>query len=571
MKILSAALTAIVAAAVAALAYGWLAGGLLHAPAILAAATGLVAGMAAWITTPASEPRKLNAWDWAMLSIFSLVSLRAFVWLIYSAGDNLLILSPNNLGDLSLHIGLVRYLASGVPFWPDSLILTGVPLTYPIGADLVNAIGEVLGVDTFRGLIVAGLIGSALTAGALWMWGRAFAIAAFLFNGGLAGFVFFRTFATDDFQTELVWKSLFLSMFVTQRGLLIAIPAGVLLLCAWRDRYFRGKPSVPQWVEWLLYAAMPLFNIHAFLYLSLILLGLFLFRPGQRFSVFRLVAAAVIPASILVALITGFFSATSAMRWLPGWMMETEGWRVYWHDFGISLPLVIILCVLVARQKDAEARYFAWSSALVFLLGSLVVFAVWPWDNLKLVIWSWLAVAPYLWTNLLARVHWLGRSALCFVLFFSGAISLVGGLDTRHGYFLARKSELAAWKMATIDLPASTRFAITPDYNHPLILLGRKVVCGYDGHLWSHGLPYEEKYAMLKAALAGQTAWEQANPLLQADWLARRTFDPITAESLPTPDPASQGMLYDLTPYLKPDRDNQSSQPQPPRSVGLPW
>jgi len=571
VKTLSAALSALVAAALVALAGGWLAGGLFRIPALIAIAAGLGVGVLAWFCTPASEPRKAGFWDWAMIAVFALVSARAFVWLIYSAGDNLLILSPNNLGDISLHIGLIRYLASGVPFWPDSMILTGVPLTYPIGADLLNAVGEVLGVDTFRGLVVAGLIGSALTAGALWMWGRAFAIAAFLFNGGLAGFVFFRTFVIDDFQTELVWKNLFLSMFVTQRGLLIAIPAGLLLLCSWRDRYFRQKPSLPQWVEWLLYAALPLFNIHAFLFLSLILLGLFLFRPGQRLPVLRLVAAAVIPASILVALITGFFSATSAMRWLPGWMMEKEGWRVYWHDFGISLPLVVVLCVLLVRQKDAEARFFAWGSALVFLLGSLVVFAVWPWDNLKLVIWSWLAVAPYLWTNLLARVHWLGRSALCFVLFFSGAISLVGGLDTRHGYFLARKSELAAWKMATIDLPPATRFAITPDYNHPLILLGRKVVCGYDGHLWSHGLPYEEKYAMLKAALAGQTPWAEADPLLQADWLARRTFDPIATESMAAPDPAAIGMLYDLTPYLKPAPDNRSVPPRPPRSVGLPW
>lgn len=571
MKTLSAALSAIVAVTLVALGVAWLAGGLSPAVAIIAVVAGILAGALAWITTPTTEICKPRFWDWVMIAVFTLVSLRAFVWLIYSAGDSLLILSPNNLGDLSLHIGLIRYLASGVPFWPESLILTGVPLTYPIGADLFNAVGEVLGLDTFRGLIIAGLIGSALTVASLWMWGRAFAIAAFLFNGGLAGFVFFRTFTVDDFQTELVWKSLFLSMFVTQRGLLIAIPAGLVLLCAWRDRYFRAHPSLPRWVEWLLYASMPLFNIHAFLFLSLILLGLFVFRPGQRMSIFQLVAASVIPASILVALITGFFSATSAMRWLPGWMMEKEGARVLWYDFGISLPLIVILCVLVARKKDAEARFFAWSSAAVFLLGSVVVFAVWPWDNLKLVIWSWLVVAPYLWTNLLSQLHWLGRSALCFVLFFSGAISLIGGLDSRHGYFLARKSELAAWKMATIDLPAKARFAITPDYNHPLILLGRKVVCGYDGHLWSHGLPYEKKYSTLTAALAGQTSWAEANALLQADWLARRSFDPIVTGTMPAPDSSGIGMLYDLSPYLRPSPGNQSGQPQPPRSVGLPW
>ena len=72
--------------------------------------------------------------------------------------------------------------------------------------------------------------------------------------------------------------------------------------------------------------------------------------------------------------------------------------------------------------------------------------------------------------------------------FFSGAVSLIGGLDGRHGYAIARRSELAAWQHAIVDIPPEDRFACVPDYNHPLILLGRKVACGYEGHLWSHGL-----------------------------------------------------------------------------------
>ena len=72
--------------------------------------------------------------------------------------------------------------------------------------------------------------------------------------------------------------------------------------------------------------------------------------------------------------------------------------------------------------------------------------------------------------------------------FFREAVSLIGGLDTRHGYAIARRSELAAWQHAIASIPPDVRFASVPDYNHPLILLGRKVACGYEGHLWSHGL-----------------------------------------------------------------------------------
>src|SRR4029453_19537750 len=91
-------------------------------------------------------------WDWLVLAVFALSSLRAFLWVIYSRGDEICVLSPNNLGDLSLHLNLIRYLASGIAFWPESSILSNVPLTYPLGSDLFNSVLEVLGVDPYIGL-----------------------------------------------------------------------------------------------------------------------------------------------------------------------------------------------------------------------------------------------------------------------------------------------------------------------------------------------------------------------------------------------------------------------------------
>ena len=44
-------------------------------------------------------------------SIFALVSLRAFLWLVFVEGDTIKVLSPNNLGDLALHLTYIRYLA----------------------------------------------------------------------------------------------------------------------------------------------------------------------------------------------------------------------------------------------------------------------------------------------------------------------------------------------------------------------------------------------------------------------------------------------------------------------------
>src|SRR5205814_9552544 len=55
-------------------------------------------------------------------------------------------------------------------------------------------------VDLIPGLVWVGLLASIATCYALYRWGGAFAIAGFLFNGGLAGFQFFRNFKFVDYQ-----------------------------------------------------------------------------------------------------------------------------------------------------------------------------------------------------------------------------------------------------------------------------------------------------------------------------------------------------------------------------------
>ena len=244
MKCLSSVLAFSSTTVVAAIFLGFLLSGLNTLAAWSAIACGTLAAVAAWRTTNPYPRAPLGLWDWLMLTVFALSSLRAFLWVIYPRGDEICVLSPNNLGDLSLHLNLIRYLASGVAFWPESSILNNAPLSYPLGADLLNGLLEICGADTIRGLVWTGLAGAALTGYALWSWGGPFGVAAFLFNGGLAGFAVLRTLQIDDFQREMVWKNLFLSMFVTQRGLLFALPAGLLLLYVWRERYFRERSIV---------------------------------------------------------------------------------------------------------------------------------------------------------------------------------------------------------------------------------------------------------------------------------------------------------------------------------------
>ena len=519
MKIPAVLLTGVVVSVTSGIALAMGFGGLTPVLAACSLALGAVAGLAAGFFAKEESPAPLDAWTVLMLCVFGIAAFRAFFWLLFSTGDSWRILSPYNLGDLSMHLQFIRYFAAGAPFWPESPILSGAPLSYPVGSDFFNSLLSLAGLPVERGLIWTGLAGAALTGWALWRWGGAFAIAAFLFNGGLLGFAIFQTGELRDFQSEAAWKNLFLTMLVPQRGLLYALPCGLLLLRCWRDDFFRNGSGLPRVAQYFLYCTMPLFSVHAFLFLSLALASIFVFQVSARWRVLTFVLLAIPPATAAVWFVTGGFSAASGLRWLPGWMQGEQGAMFWILNFGVLVVLVPILAWKSLVRGNAESRAFGSVAIGTFLLCAFVVFAPWEWDNTKLLLWAWLAAAPLLWERVIAPLPALIRVGVCGLLFFSGAVSLVGGLDRRHGYDLASRTELANAAKALEGVPPLDRIAVDPRFNHPAILLGRPVVCGYEGHLWSHGLDYRETLAKLRNVMAAGPGWISDARDIGAKWI----------------------------------------------------
>ncbi len=490
----------------------------------LAAGT-LVAGFALWETRDRSTRWSWpGPWGWIALTLFALFSLRSFLWLIFHDDGAIKVLSPNNLGDMSLHVTYIRLLASGAEFWPDNPIYAGAKLTYPLGVDLFNSLLVLLGADVLRGLIWVGLAGCVMTGIALWRWGGAFVIAGFLCNGGTFGFEIFHQWKLMDFQAELAWKSIPLALFVTQRGLLFALPAGLLLLCSWRTRFFPPGPNdgaiafcLPLWGEVLLYAAMPVFHLHTFLFLSVLLGVWFVTQASARRSLAILVAAAFLPATALVLLVTDFFHGPSLIGWKPGWMQEKQNFLAFWViNFGAWPFLVGFLCaeIFAPRSRPSQSSRTALAFVLpalgVFLICCFVKFAPWEWDNTKLMIWSYLVILPFLCSELLRSWPLFLRAFGCFMLFFSGFVSLLGGLGQTGGtYALGSRVDVDGVSSAVRRLPTEATFAGWPTYNHPLLLNGRKMAMGYEGHVWSHGYPWQERRSKIEALLDGAPEWRQ--------------------------------------------------------------
>src|SRR5215472_11775070 len=550
--------------------------------------------------------RYRHVWFWAVAVCFVMFAVRSFCWLLYIDSSELKIQSPNNLGDLSLHLTLIKNFANGVPIWPDNPIFVFSKLRYPAGIDLFNALLTLAHVDLLTGLVWVGLLASLAIFYGFYRWGGTFAIAGFLFNGGIAGFQFLKTFKFLDYQgtaadiahKPIAWKSIALSMLVTQRGWLYAIPAGLVLLWHWREKFFSPangdssaeiptqadesvtngprprKGPLPFWVELSIYASMPLFHLHTFIALTLVLIvGLFFERatelrfivnpvrnegiggaPIRRHSAAMLIAA-FIPATFFVWLTTDQFHAASVLKWHPGWAQDSTEFAApffrlgpkdfgsstsfglllqktwngviapffqFWlPNFGLWVPLALGLVGLCGwRIWKGKWRWgdrppadiaFVLAAVVIFAFGYFVQTAPWEWDNLKLMVWGYFIILPFLWSDIIGRWALPERAATCLLLFGSGFITLLGGLTAGHpGFGLIERARLDHIGTVLRSLPVEARFATYPTYNHPVLLQGRKAVMGYPGHLWTEGFDYGKANEKLTALMNGAANWRDA-------------------------------------------------------------
>jgi hypothetical protein len=463
--------------------------------------------------------------------LFMAFAVREFSQLIFVVNDSIRVLSRNNLGDICLHLTHINYLGSNPRFWPDNPIFAFDKLRYPIGLNFFNAELAQAGIEPQAGIILVALIGSVVTLRALFLFNGSFGVAAFLFNGGLAGFLFFQSFVLKDYQQDLAWKSIPLAMFVTQRGLLYAVPAGLVLLHHWRTTLFSRHldRGLSFWAEWLLYSTMPLFHLHTFLFLSFLLFFWFLFGdPNWRSHLISLVLLSLLPAGFWVYCVTGF-SKGGAIGWKPGWMTEPHqpSWWFWLQNFGFFLPAALALLIYLSlpakpltSDKKQMLRLFFFPSALVFLACCFVKFAPWEWDNTKLFFWAYLVMLFCLWESALKWWPLPARIPVLVALFFSGFISFLGGtLADSQGFEIGRASEWRQVSDATRAFPPEAVFASYPTYNHPLLVNGHRVVMGFPGHLWSHGLDYRPVELKLQSLMESEPGWQAAAKELRVSYL----------------------------------------------------
>jgi len=464
-----------------------------------------------------------------LFAVFILyIACRHFLWMLYPVDHHLNTLASNNFGDLPLHINFIRSFSGGVPFPPKNPIFASELLRYPYGADLYNALWDVLGVRLEAHLFVVGVVATAISLALLRAFGGWYAMGAFFLSGGLAGWQVLSGAPLQDFQGAVSWKNLFLSVFITQRGILFALPIGLLLIMAWRGHVDGTARLTRRQLRILgvIWGFLPLFHLHAFLAVSFMLLAITIEHGGGWRAIARFFSSpmarwAYLPAFVFIFHSTKGFTAGSVAKWQPGW---TGRGRDFWgfmeyvtQNFGpwMLVPPLIAASLLLSKDQYApEKRRRLWIEfgvyCALFLLFFNLMLAPWDWDNIKLLIWPYLGFARLMWIviepHMGAAFGFVERPFVAFTLFLSGFIVVSYTLRSPIGKSLTiyDEGELANVEGALAKVPSTAVFAATQSPQHGLTYFGGLRVAGYAGHIWSHNIDGGEVSLKLEQLMKGE-------------------------------------------------------------------
>ena len=525
------------------------------------------------------------------------VGFRHFIWIFYRADFGWSSLSAYNFGDLPLHINYIRSMANGIAFPPHNPSFASQLLHYPFGPDLYNGLFEILGVRTQAHLTVVGIFAFLTSLVFLRAFGGWWAVGAFFLSGGFAGWDF-ATKGLGNSHQAVDWKNLLLCVFITQRGMLFALPVGIFLLHCTQKHFARltvlNRSQMT--VLGLMWAILPLFHLHTFVAISLMMLSFALANGGWRGArelfLSRMALIAYIPATYQVLASTEFLKKASVVKIRWGWMADSS--QFTWFaikNFGpwLFLPVFIAVALYRRRRSNFDSRE---TRALTFeFVFDVVLFAVflnvmlapWEWDNIKVLIWPYLGLARLAWIVVdpfLEKFRGAtARGGIATVLFFSGFSVVLWSVQSPRltGVQIYHTSQIAYAEGALANVPADAVFAAAMTHDHVLTYFGRMRAVGYEGHLWSHGIDASTAIPKMKSLMNGEGDWQTLVKDLGIDYIYWGPQEAAIFGSTPKPwmpklknvSRVSEHAVYSVHEVIGESAKTEASRPQIPREPAV--
>ena len=505
-------------------------------------------------------------------SLILLVLCLFFDRAMFETNDGIFTGASQNLGDLPFHLGAIYSFTEGNNFPPLNPSYDGAKFTYPFVVDLIAACFVKLGAMTAAAMFVqnvtltfslvvllerftAGLSGSRLA-------GR-IAPILLLLSGGLGFFLFFRDYFADgrsffeflrnlpmDYTIRpegLRWGNTLIVLFVTQRGFLLGMPIVLLVLHVFRKQFFSTKNLdhktgfASALAVGLLAGTLPLIHVHSLFVLFVVaaftVVYLFVDRirhanpdegesistdDTQSFFVSPLgqilifgAAVCIVAVPELIWSLTG--SATNLSKfigWHFGWDKRDENFLLFWiKNLGLFLPLTFLSVYAVRRFAGSKDEYvkllkFYAPFLFIFILGNTVKLAPWEWDNIKILIYWFVASVPFV-AWLIAKMSESGltyrllAAVSVLLLTLSGSLDIWRVVSHQINYKVFSSDAVQIAEEIKRKTPPNALFLNAPTYNSAVVLSGRRSLMRYSGHLSSYGIDYEPRENEVKRIYEG--------------------------------------------------------------------
>jgi hypothetical protein len=197
--------------------------------------------------------------------------------------------------------------------------------------------------------------------------------------------------------------------------------------------------------------------------------------------------------------------------WEFGWDHGTENVVWFWlKNTAVFFPLLVAALVWRGREPIVSRKllFFYLPFVLCFVVPNVYRLSPWVWDNIKVLLYWWIASAPLV-ALVLVRLWRRGaawRAAVAVLLLMQTA---AGGLDVwraASGAVERRSFDPAGVAFAEVIkelTPPRSLILHAPTYNDPVYLSGRRTFLGYPGHVWSHGIDYTARESDMKKIYTG--------------------------------------------------------------------
>lgn len=447
------------------------------------------------------------------------------VFLFYEKGGNYWIQDQFNIGDMSVHWSAIRFIARGADFWPENPLYLGYRFRYPFGMDFFNALFENLGFALSSHLPLVTLLALLVGFVTLHQAGGPLLVFAVFFSCGLYN-IFDPNLNWEHYQLQssLDFKNLFLTVLLTQRGFLYALPAGVFLFAAYQ-KYLAGawKPDLREKITLgIIWGALGFFHLHTYFFISIFLGILILWKKDLKNWLWTIGMASLLGFPFVVNALLPEPGTNSLIHWSArGWARpEDRGYFAYWaQNLGPWIVAVLAAIVVFIRQKKWTSAVPLALAFLLFVLFSHLILAPWNWDNIKLLVWCYLFAVMGLTDLLWNQRQWMVRTVVVLV-FLPGFLVFVRALPvSTHGIQWTSEKDLNKAAVLLKGLDINAGIVVTPSYHHPVFLLGHKVLMGYPGHVWSHGYDYYGRENLINRIYAGEDAAIETLPKDQVKWI----------------------------------------------------